>query len=136
MTKVQSELKEVLKPLIKECIREMLLEEKLLSNVISEVVQGLSIPTLTEAVQPTKNTSESFVQSVSRSSRLDEQRKRLRDAIGTEAYAGVDIFENVTPAPADSKPGAAMNGIDSNDVGVDLSKLIGPLALKKMNILK
>ena len=57
---------------------------------------------------------------------LQENRKKMLDAIGKNAYNGVDLFEGTTPmsapksqtSPQGSKP---LDGIAPNDPGVDIS---------------
>jgi hypothetical protein len=121
----KNELKKVLKPLIKQCIKEVLFEEEgTLSHIISEVANGLgSSPraVVTEATHQEKT----FEREQKKSQQLKEQRKKLLNAIGKEAYGGVNVFEGTTPAPAPASNGAqgALSGIDPRDPGVDISDL-------------
>ena len=65
--------------------------------------------------------------SVESKQKLREHRKKLMDSIGADAFNGVNIFENTTPAPAQrrgSKAGAVDLG-DPGDGGVDISSLVG-----------
>ena len=124
----KSELKQVLKPLIKECIKEVIFEEGVLSNIVSEVAQGLGGQTIVETKQqpsiPQRNYEEEerVVQQ-----KLQETRKRMLDAIGTDSYNGVDLFAGTTPtsAPTESKQGDPLSGIDPRDAGVDINKIFG-----------
>lgn len=115
----KSELKKLIKPLVKECINEVLLEEGLLSNVVSEVAKGL---------QPQNMVVESRApQAPAPKPKQDNaaQRKKLLDAIGKDAYNGVDLFEGTTPAPAQREQRAGSVDLgDPADSGVDISSLM------------
>ena len=116
----KNQLKKILKPLIKECIKEVLFEEEgALSHVIKEVAAGLSgKQQITEAKydkQPTPRKS---------NQQIKQRKKQLLDAIGKDAYGGVDLFEGTTPAPAPSSTGQGpLSGVDNNDPGVDITNL-------------
>ncbi len=119
----KNELKKILKPLIKECIKEVIFEEDgALSHIIKEVAVGMTgKQQITETKYsapkppPKKNNRQ-----------LKHQKKRLLDAIGKDAYGGVDIFEGTTPVPAQSSGGQGpLSGIDGSDPGVDISNLFG-----------
>ena len=84
-------LKKTLKPLIKECIKEVLFEDGVLSGIIAEVVRGTGAQQIVETKQPTYQTPQ--VDNEARQRKLQEQRKRMLDSIGREAFNGVDIFE-------------------------------------------
>ena len=124
----KSELRQVLKPLIKECIKEVIFEEGVLSNIVSEVAQGLGGQTIVETKQqlaePQRNYEE---ENRSAQQKLQETRKRMLDAIGSESYNGVDLFAGTTPtsAPTESKQGDPLSGIDPRDAGVDINKIFG-----------
>ena len=93
----KSELRQVLKPLIKECIKEVIFEEGVLSNIVSEVAQGLGGQTIVETKQqpaePQRNYEE---ENRIAHQKLQETRKRMLDAIGSDAYNGVDLFAGTT----------------------------------------
>lgn len=119
----KNELKKVLKPLIKECIKEVLFEEDgALSHIIKEVAVGMSgKQQITEtkfkpkALPPKQNNAQ-----------MKQRKKQLLDAIGKEAYGGINIFEGTTPAPAQSSGGRGpLSDIDGSDPGVDISNLFG-----------
>ena len=61
--------------------------------------------------------------------KLRETKKRMLDAIGGEAYAGVDLFEGTTPLSSGGTPGSAptphspLSGMSPSDKGVDITKL-------------
>jgi len=126
----KEQLKKTLKPLIKDCIKEVIFEEGFLSSIISEVVKGTS-QTIVEHQQP------SYQQPVyndeDRQRKLQENRKRMLDAIGKDSYNGVDIFAGTEPlsiresqgssgggAPHGARP---LDGIAPNDPGVNLGSL-------------
>ena len=47
------------------------------------------------------------------------------DAVGGDAYNGVNLFEGTTPAPAQgSSQHGPLNGVDPNDSGVDISSIM------------
>ena len=136
----RNELKQVLKPLIKECIKEVILEEGVLSNVVSEVVKGMGAATIVEQkATPTKKERLFDVTGDSTTPKINESRKQLMDAIGKDAYNGVNIFEDVNPmssagshvaaAPAARGP---LSGQDPNDPGVNINGIM-KLAAGKWN---
>ena len=48
----------------------------------------------------------------------------MLDAIGNDAYNGVDLFEGTTPTTAPSEPShGPLSGTDPRDAGVDITKL-------------
>ena len=117
----KSDLKELIKPLVKECIHEVLLEEGLLSNVVSEVAKGLSSPPVIreQTEQPAAPAPRP-----KRSYRND--RKKLMEAIGSEAYNGVNLFEGTTPAPTQAaNSGGSVDLGEPDDAGVDIGSILG-----------
>ena len=57
---------------------------------------------------------------------LKQRKKQLLDAIGKDAYGGVNLFEGTTPAPAPNSAGQGpLSGVSGNDPGVDISNLFG-----------
>ena len=122
----KNELKKILKPLIKECIKEVLFyEEGTLSHIIKEVSSGLSgKQQITETKQfkaPPPKTNTNFKQ----------HKQKLLDAIGKDAYNGVNLFEGTTPTNAPAAQGQAqgpLSGVAANDPGVDISGLFGSKA--------
>jgi len=139
----KSELKKVLRPLIKECIKEVIFEEGILSNIVSEVAQGLSGQTLVEAkttVKPhPRQKDENLKQEQTRvKQKLQETRKKMLDAIGTDSYNGVDVFAGTTPtsSPSESQQGSPLNGVDPGDSGVDINKLFGGTSRNWSGIVK
>ena len=130
-------LKKTLRPLIKECIKEVIFEEGILSSIISEVVKGTGTQQIVETKQSTYQAPQ--VDHEARQRKLQEQRKRMLDSIGRDAFNGVDVFEGTQPlnerrssgvAPHGSKP---LDGIAPNDPGVNLAALgVNPGIWKKL----
>ena len=124
----KNELKKVLKPLVKQCINEVLLEEGLLSTVIAEVMKGTGAARIVETTQPVKPRIDNTAVREKKRKQMLEQKKKLLDAIGTESYNGVNLFEGTTPAKASPSQGAsqgALSDVAPNDPGVDISSLMG-----------
>ena len=131
----KSDLKQLIKPLVKECIHEVLLEEGLLSNVVSEVTKGLQQNMIAEA--PSKQPERLFRESMQINKKADKDmakiqshRKKLLDAIGSEAYNGVNLFEGTDPLSSVGNPDGNSSmptplGDSPSDAGVDISSLIG-----------
>ena len=130
-------LKKTLRPLIKECIKEVIFEEGVLSSIISEVMRGTGAQQIVETKQPTYQAPQ--VDHEARLKKLQENRKKMLDSIGTDAYNGVDLFEGTQPlnerrgsstSPRGSKP---MDGIAPDDSGVNLGALgVNPNIWKKL----
>jgi hypothetical protein len=125
----KSEFKKLLKPIVKECIRESLLEDGLLSGVISEVVRGLNPkPIVEKQVPKTPPAQSSFTRNLAKE-QVEENRKKLMEAISSDSYGGVDIFEGVTPMAGQASPegqaGSPLGGVSSNDAGLDISGIVG-----------
>tara|TARA_B100000575_G_scaffold276472_1_gene261942 strand:+ start:200 stop:610 length:411 start_codon:yes stop_codon:yes gene_type:complete len=124
----KSDLKKAIKPLVKECIQEVLLEEGLLSNIVSEVASGLQGNVVVESNQ--NNREQLFNQDTHRKEealkKLSEHKKKMLDAIGNDAFNGVDLFEGSTPIPAQQQVAAGSVDLGSpSDSGVDISSLMG-----------
>ena len=136
----QSELKKVLKPLIKECIKEVIFEEGILSGIISEVVKGTSpvlhanqrmekIDELSQATQDAGGYPELERKKeleTKAKEKLQETRKKMLDAIGTDSLNGVNIFEGTEPlkkagVPGTSSPSSPLQNYQPSDSGVDIS---------------
>ncbi len=127
----KDDLKKVLKPLVKQCINEVLLEEGLLSAVIAEVMKGTGATRIVEAKQPKpKQQIDNTAAQEAKKKQLLERRKKLLDAIGTESYNGVNLFEGTTPVKSAPPPGETqtqgpLSGVAPADPGVDISSLMG-----------
>ena len=120
----KSDLKQLIKPLVKECIHEVLLEEGLLSNVVAEVARGLQSNLLVES-QALPQEPEIKHKTKQSRQQLKDHRRKLRDTIGQDAYAGVDLFEGTEPLhQSEPQQGHADLG-SSEDSGVDISSIFG-----------
>ena len=115
-----NELKKVLKPLIKQCIKEVIFEEGVLSGIISEVVKGVdTAPVIREQKQIFKPKPNNDLAK----NKIQEQRKKMLNAIGKDAYNGVDIFEGTEPISGESNSHSPLSNISPGDAGVDISGL-------------
>ena len=115
-----NELKKVLKPLIKQCIKEVIFEEGVLSGIISEVVKGVdTAPVIREQKQVFQPKSNNGLAK----KKPEEQRKKTLDAIGKDSYNGVNVFEGVEPAAAESNQQSPLANIPPGDPGVDITGL-------------
>ena len=122
----KSELKSLIKPIIEECIRDILLKEGMLSTIISEVMIGVSkqqpiIEENTPAPLPNQKLAKS-----DKLNELHENKKKLLNEIGQDAFGGVNIFEGTTPAPAPHAQGnkyGAMKDLDPSDPGINIDGL-------------
>lgn len=121
--------------MIKESVKEVLIEEGVLKSVISEVVKAVG---QTQTVQQPVATQQTFTEQASleavekQKQKLAETRKKMLDAIGKDSFGGVDLFEGTTPikkagspAAPTGAPSSALEGVDPNDSGVDISSLLG-----------
>jgi hypothetical protein len=122
----KTELKKILKPLIKECIKEVIFEDGTLSSIISEVVKGVGQPIVESKSRFPKKQQPQYETDEQAKARLKKQRNKMMEAIGKDAYNGVNLFEGTTPAPAAQENGqGALSGVDPNDSGVDISSIMG-----------
>ena len=130
----KQELKKILKPLIKECIKEVIFEDGVLSSVISEVM--LASAPLGRNQQTTQQPKETIQRTDQlKNQKLQEQRKQMLDAIGKDAFNGVNIFEGTTPTPAPSGGSAQhgpLSGTDPRDPGVDITNFANSSVWKKL----
>ena len=111
----KNELKKALKPLIKECIKEVLLEHG---------VSSLMMETQHTAPPPQVNQETNNERARLAKENLERQKKKMLDAIGNDAYNGVNLFEGTTPAPGQTETGnGPLSGTDPRDPGVDISRL-------------
>lgn len=122
----KSDLKKIIKPLVKECINEVLIEEGVLSNIVSEVARGMNQSNVVTESVPAPKPTRSAVQP--QTADLVAKRKKLMDAIGSDAYNGVNLFEDTQPMTgyeaSEAKPGSVDLG-DPRDAGVDISSIMG-----------
>ena len=121
--------KEEFKKLIKESVREVLVTEGFLSTIIAEVVKGVGANVVTEKVIQKEVPQQKFqeARTQEKKKQLQETKKRMLDAIGKEAYGGIDVFEGTSPmkSAGASAPSAPLGDTDPNDPGVDISGLLG-----------
>ena len=116
----KADLKKLIKPLVKECIHEVLIEEGVLSNVVSEVAKGMQPNVVTETKskkQDNRLFNEDLQMKRSQEEgrlKLQEHRKKLLEAVSTDAYNGVDLFEGTTPMVAQSEPRICTYGLQSS----------------------
>lgn len=124
----KKELQKALKPIVKECIKEVLFEEGVLSTIVSEIAVGLGAnqQVIAEPVRQQAPQADRSQELVAMQERMKQTREGLMEAIGKDAYGGIDLFEGTTPAPSagDSSPHGPLAGQDSRDPGVDISALV------------
>ena len=126
----KADLKKLIKPLVKECIHEVLIEEGVLSNVVSEVAKGMQTNVVVEnKKQDDRLFNEDLQMKRSQEEgrlKLQEHRKKLLEAVSTDAYNGVDLFEGTTPMAPQTEPQAGSVDLgDPGSSGVDISSLMG-----------
>ena len=131
----KSEFKKLIKPIVHECIQESLMEDGLISGIIAEVVKGMAPQTLVETnptptppADPVSQRMRANAFGAASSSKLQEQKKKLMNAIGADAYNGVDLFEGTTPAPSElsaAQQASPLAHQSPGDAGVDISNLFG-----------
>ena len=130
----KNQLKKILRPMIKECIKEVIFEEGTLSTIISEVMKGTSTQPVIKETFVSKNHSQRTEQ---KRKQILEQKRKMLDAIGKDAFNGVDLFEGTTPTPP-SRPSTAphgskaLDGVAPNDPGVDISSFASNGIWKKL----
>jgi len=123
----KADLKQLIKPLVKECIHEVLLEEGLLSNVVAEVAKGMRGNLIVESAPKTKVIDSSHIQRKADQSRvkIKEHRAKLMNSIDSDAYNGIDLFENTQPS-ANNEPDPGLPNIgDAGNAGIDISSMMG-----------
>ena len=129
----KTDLKQLIKPLVKECIHEVLIEEGHLSNVVSEVAKGMQANLMVESSPPQaipQHDDSEFRKAKTREAKqkLSQHRKKMMEAIGNDAYNGVNLFEGTEPMTgyeaAAPQQGAPDLGHPA-DSGVDISSLVG-----------
>ena len=123
----KSDLKHLIKPLVKECIQEVLIEEGYLSSIVSEVAKGMQGNLVVET-HSEKPIARSQPERKQTNKKLLEHRKKMMDAIGSEAYNGVNLFEGTEPISSSDAAGTSAGTVDlgsARDAGVDISSLIG-----------
>jgi hypothetical protein len=125
------------KKLIKESVKEVLVEEGILSTIVAEVVRGVMSGNIIMEKQTAPKETPKVDNSHLRAERTTKQREKLQeskqkilDAIGKEAYGGVDLFEGTAPMRQGSVPGTGdtssspLAGVTPGDPGVDISSIV------------
>ena len=133
----KKELKALIKPIVKECMNEVLLQEGVLSSIISEVMIGTQAAVLKEqAPAPSKpkrrveTDDEAMHRLQERKRQANNQKRKLLDAIGKDAYGGVDLFEGTQALSSGGNPDAgtqaqgALSGYAPDDAGVNIDGLL------------
>ena len=122
------------KQLIKESVREVLVAEGFLSTIVAEVVKGIGPNIVSESVVKEKQTDQKAdfkqLRTQEKSKQLQETKKRMLDAIGKDAYGGVNVFEGTSPmrnggSSGAPTPNSPLGDVDPSDPGVDISALLG-----------
>ena len=130
----KTQLKQLIKPLVKECIHEVLLEEGLLTEVVAQVAAGMPRQQLVESTPAPRQTEDVFAKqrtqkATQAKTKLQEHRKKMMDAIGKDAFNGVDLFEGTEPLRQSGTVNEAHRpsvlGDDPTDAGVDISSILG-----------
>jgi len=135
----KSQLKETLRPIVKECINVILLEEGMLSTIISEVVKGTSVsePIVEQKRNAAPMNMKNRVITSDKQLKALEQRKKMMDAIGKDAYNGVNIFEGTEALSRGGNPSNStvangpLAGQDPRDPGVDISTFMASSGIWK-----
>ena len=102
----KSELKDLIKPIVEECVRDALLTSGLLSSIISEVVGGLTDGRNASHIVERREHSQVQPEPV----KPPVNKKKLLDAIGQDAYNGIDVFEGTKPLKSAGKPRQSGSG--------------------------
>jgi len=134
----KEELKSVLKPVIEECVKEMIAEKGFLSSIISEVYASTGNKTVMQETKQQnyqQRETEFIKQKTQKTNQaLIEHKKKLMDAIGKNAYGGVNVFEGLNPIDEGKKPSSnpahtppsAIEVLDpGNTGGVNLNNIPG-----------
>ncbi len=136
------DLKHTLRPLIKECVKEVIFEEGFLSGIVTEVLMGVqaagamplvehSVPEAPKARPSGHSETELRQHNDERRIKMQETRQQMAEAIGRDAYNGIDLFEGTKPlskggtAGKAEGPSGALAGVDPSDSGVDITAFFG-----------
>mgnify|MGYP003672920456 CR=1 FL=1 len=137
-----NDLKHTLRPLIKECVKEVIFEEGFLSGIVTEVLMGVqaagvspimeaSAPPMPETRPQGPSETELREHNNERKRKMQETRQQMAEAIGRDAYNGIDLFEGTKPLPKGGTAGKTegpadpLAGVDPNDSGVDIAAFFG-----------
>ena len=138
----KNNLKQVLRPLIKECIKEVIFEEGFLSGLVTEVLVGVQAARPEPIIEqkstapvvrppPAPDRTALRRQEQERNQKMRRTRQQMSEAIGRDAYNGVNLFEGTAPITKGGTPGTTaeasgpLAGVDPNDPGVDISAFFG-----------
>ncbi len=134
-----NKLKKVLKPLVMDCIKEAIFEEGVLSTLVAEIFSGMGQQPIVENKTPERSSARiSDDRTAQVSKRLQESKNQMLEAIGKDAYGGVNVFEGTTPlssAGGTTPSHSPLANMDPNDKGVDIDGLLGAFG-KKWDALK
>ena len=128
------------KELVKSSVKEALVEDGILKDIIVEVVKAVGAK---EAPLVSESSDQGIHQEANAAKakqKIDDAKKRLLGAIGESSYGGVNVFEGTKPlskggSPGGApKPGSALDGVDPDDAGVDISGILGGSAAWKQLI--
>ena len=119
--------------MIKECVREIIFEEGTISNIVAEVVSGLNKDIIVESKalnSRPRSKKRTAAPPQNFSKKIKESKKKLLDAIGKDAYKGVNLFEGTSPltnsqSKATSGAKSPLADIAPNDPGVNITNIPG-----------
>ena len=120
-----------LKSVIKECIKELLFEDGTLSTIVAEVAKGMPSRPIVEAKQENQKQDRPNKRMMDNAfkKKTSETKEKLLEAIGRDAYKGINVFEGTTPfSERQNRDGAASGPLDTvapSDPGIDISKIPG-----------
>ena len=121
-----------LKKMIKECVKEVIFEGGIVSDLVSEIAAGFVKANLLESKnkKESPNMTERVLEGNTTQKKEREtykqNKKKLRESLN-KMYAGADLFEGTTPAPAAAAGTAQgpLSGVNSSDKGIDISGIPG-----------
>ena len=125
-----------LKSVIKECIKELLFEDGTLSTIVAEGAKGMPSRPIVEAKQESQK-QENQKQDRPNKRMMDnafkkkasETKEKLLEAIGRDAYKGINVFEGTMPfSERQNRDGSASGPLDTvapSDPGIDITKIPG-----------
>lgn len=128
------------KELVKSSVKEALVEDGILKDIIVEVVKAVGAKEAPLVSESSGQAIHHEANAAKAKQKIDDAKKRLLGAIGESSYGGVNVFEGTKPlskggSPAGApKPGSALDGVDPDDAGVDISGILGSSAAWKQLI--
>ena len=112
-----------------------------MASIISEVMVG--VHKHKELLESPQYSAPESPRPVENSARLQETRNRMLDAIGKDAYKGVNVFEGTVPMSQSAATGGPASNasnplanVDPKDPGVDISGVFGMMSSKWGKIAK